>query len=137
MSRIEEQLIVDEGLKLKPYPCTAGKLTIGVGRNLDDRGITKEEALYLLRNDIKEVGLDVSSNLPWFASLCPARQDVLVNMAFNLGIEGLLKFKNTLKHVQAGEYDLAATGMLESKWAGQVGARASRLAQMMRTGEYL
>lgn len=136
MSKLEEQLLADEGLRLKPYRCTAGKLTIGVGRNLDDVGITKAEALFMLRNDMDRVTTDVRTNLPWYSSLSPARRDVLVNMAFNLGIVGLLKFKNTLKHMQAGEYDLAAAGMLESKWASQVGTRARRLAEMMRTGEY-
>lgn len=136
MSRLEEQLLVDEGLRLKPYKDTVGKLTIGIGRNLDDVGITKDEAIILLRNDIARTTKDVIANIPWWSTLDEVRRDVIINMAFNLGIEGLLKFKRTLLSIQNGEYEQASKEMLESKWAKQVGNRARRLAEMMRTGEY-
>lgn len=136
MSRLEEQLLVDEGLRLKPYKDTVGKLTIGIGRNLDDVGITKDEAIILLRNDIARTTKDVIANIPWWSSLDEVRRDVIINMAFNLGIEGLLKFKRTLLSIQNGKYEQASKEMLESKWAKQVGNRARRLAEMMRTGEY-
>lgn len=136
MSRLEEQLLVDEGLRLKPYKDTVGKLTIGIGRNLDDVGITKDEAIILLRNDIARTTKDVIANIPWWSGLDEVRRDVIINMAFNLGIEGLLKFKRTLLSIQNGEYEQASKEMLESKWAKQVGNRAKRLAEMMRTGEY-
>jgi lysozyme len=128
-------LVRDEALRLKPYRCTAGKLTIGIGRNLDDVGITEEEARYLARNDIASVERNLDRELPWWRSLDGTRQRVLANMCFNLGVRGLLGFRNTLAFVQAGKYLEAAQGMLASKWARQVGARAERLAIMMRDGD--
>lgn len=124
----------DEGIRLKPYRCTAGKLTIGIGRNLDDKGISESEAMALLAGDIKEVETSLDAKLPWWRSLNEPRQHVLANMAFNLGIDGLLQFKNTLALIQAGKFDDAASGMLASKWAGQVKGRATRLAKQMQTG---
>ena len=130
--RLAQELIQDEGLRLKPYRCTAGRLTIGVGRNLDDRGITEAEALVLLDNDIKAFWGQLATSLPWVMQAPEAVQEVLVNLCFNLGLAGLLAFRQTLAHVQAGCYADAAAEMLRSKWAGQVGARAERLAQKLR-----
>ena len=132
---VARQLLIDEGLRLKPYRCTAGKLTIGVGRNLDDRGITEPEAMGLLDNDIRRVWSEVMSNLPWAIRAPEVVQDVLVNMGFNLGLGGLLGFKRTLAHLEAGEYGKAADAMLDSRWAGQVGERAQRLARQIRALE--
>ena len=81
---IEKLLILNEGIKTIPYRCTAGKLTIGVGRNLDDRGITPEEARYLLRNDIARVQADLDKHLPWWGGLSQIRRAVMIDMAFNL-----------------------------------------------------
>ena len=128
-------LLRDEGLRLKPYRCTAGKLTIGVGRNLEDVGIREDEAMLMLENDIEAVIADCRQGFPWFASLDAVRQGVIVQMAFNLGIAGLSRFHNTLGAVARGDYDAAADGMLQSKWAQQVGRRAVRLAFAMRTGK--
>lgn len=129
-----QQLRLHEGERLKPYRCTAGKLTIGVGRNLEDRGITAEESAYLLNNDIDREWKALTTNLPWVTGLNDVRQRVLLDMSFNLGIGGLLKFKNTLATIQRGDYERGASMMLDSLWARQVGSRAKRLAQMMRTG---
>ena len=129
------QLRLHEGERLKPYRDTVGKLTIGVGRNLDDRGITAEESAQLLANDIAEMEREVLRALPWVARLEEVRQRVLVDMAFNMGIVGLLNFKRTLAAIEAEEFERAATMMLDSKWAGQVGQRAERLARMMATGK--
>lgn len=134
VARLQSELIRDEGLKLKPYRCTAGRLTIGVGRNLDDRGIDEDEALYLLRRDTDAVIAQLDKALPWWRKLSDARQRALVNMAFNLGINGLLQFKTTLRLLEAGEYDAASQAMLVSKWATQVGERAKRLSEMVRLG---
>jgi lysozyme len=125
----------DEGIRLAPYRCTAGKLTIGIGRNLDDRGITVDEAIYLARNDIEACKRELDKALSWWRKLDPVRQRVLLNMAFNLGIPKLLKFRNTLAAVDRGQWDKAADGMMNSAWAVQTGQRAVRLAYMMRTGE--
>jgi lysozyme len=128
------QIELHEGLRLKPYRCTAGKLTIGVGRNLEDRGITLAEARILLANDLADVRNGLLNALPWVGNLDEVRQRVLVDMAFNLGLQGLLEFKRTLAAVKGGQYQQAATMMLQSRWAKQVGQRAERLARMMVTG---
>jgi len=125
-----------EGLRLKPYRCSAGKLSIGFGRNLDDVGISVIEADSLLENDVYNVRQGLEGRLPWFDGLDDVRQAVLVDMAYNLGIVGLMGFRRTLEHVQAGRWSDAAREMLDSKWATQVGARANRLATMMETGRW-
>lgn len=129
------QLRLHEGERLRPYRCTADKLTIGVGRNLEDTGITAEESAYLLGNDIDRFYAAVRRELPWVEKLDEVRQRVLVDMAFNLGIAGLLSFKKTLATIKAGNYEKASAMMLDSKWAMQVGQRADRLSVMMRTGK--
>jgi lysozyme len=129
------QLRLHEGERLKPYRCTAGKLTIGVGRNLDDRGITPAESAMLLANDISAVETELLRALPWASQLDEVRQRVLLDMAFNLGLPGLLEFRRTLATIQAGRYQQAAAMMLDSKWAAQVGQRARRLSQMMVSGQ--
>ena len=129
------QLRLHEGERLKPYRCTAGKLTIGVGRNLEDRGITVAESAYLLGNDIDSHWRELVRALPWVERLDEVRQRVLLDMAFNLGIGGLLGFKNTLATIKAGDYQKAAAMMLDSKWARQVGRRADRLSGMMASGK--
>ncbi|NOU50234.1 glycoside hydrolase family protein [Pseudoalteromonas sp. JBTF-M23] len=135
MEKLEQQIYKHEGYLLTVYVCTSGKQTIGFGRNLEDRGISFGEALYLLRNDLRYFTEQVESNIN--TSKCnPARKAVLVNMAFNLGITGLLKFKNTIAAVEAGKWDTAALEMLNSRWAVQVGSRADELAEQMATGEW-
>lgn len=134
MLKIRNELIRDEGVRLKPYMDSVGKLTIGVGRNLDDVGITSNEAAMLLDNDILLTMSALDRSLPWWRELDENRQRVLINMAFNLGINGLLKFKTTLKFVESGDYHLAAASMMKSKWAKQVGSRAERLSVMMLKG---
>jgi lysozyme len=131
-----DQLIRDEGIRLKPYRDSFGKLTIGVGRNLDDVGITKDEAVFLLHNDIRAAEDAVFKALSWTVNIDPIRRAVLVNMAFNMGIGGLLAFKHTLELVKLGKYEEASDEMLNSHWAEQVGARAARLSVQMRTGEW-
>ncbi|MBU9593449.1 glycoside hydrolase family protein [Burkholderia multivorans] len=132
-----KQLIVelsrDEGRRLKPYVDTVGKTTIGVGRNLTDVGITDAECDLLLSNDIDRTVAWLDRNLPWWRQLDAVRQRVIVNMAFNMG-GSLLTFTNTLSAMKRGDYASAADGMLNSLWARQVGARATRLANMMRSG---
>lgn len=136
MQDLESLLILHEDEKLKAYKCTAGKNTIGVGRNLDDVGISKEESRFLLANDIKRVKTELAKALPWTEKLDPVRLAVLLDMCFNLGLGGLLKFKNTLAYFQAGDFQKAADNMLLSLWAKQVKSRAVRLAEMTRTGNW-
>ena len=131
-----KQLQRHEGLRLKMYKCTAGANTIGYGRNLDANGIRQNEAELMLKNDIEDFKKKVIDNITFFDKLNSARQWVLINMAFNMGIKGLMKFKNTLAAIERGDYKDAAEGMLMSKWAGQVGGRAKELSKQMETGKF-
>lgn len=133
LSELTADLKRDEGLRLKPYRDTVGKLTIGIGRNLDDVGISEAEAEYLLQQDIDRTMAEMDRLMPWWRGLDDTRKRVLINMGFNLGVPGLIKFKNTLAAVKGGRYADAARGMLASKWARQVGDRALRLAELMRS----
>jgi lysozyme len=134
--RTRDQIERHEGLRLKPYKDSVGKLTIGIGRNLDDVGITEDEAYTLFYHDIKNTMMDLDRNVKWWIGLDAPRQAVLINMAFNLGIDRFLKFKLTLAAVKRGDYDLAAEEMLDSKWATQVGSRATELSKQMQLGEW-
>jgi lysozyme len=137
MTSLEDQLIDHEGLELKPYQCTADKLTIGVGRNIEDRGITEDEARYLLKNDIKIVEDELLEKKPVVAGLDAVRQRVLVDMGFNLGIPTLLKFQNMWTAIEEEDFERAADEAMDSRWAKQVGRRAERLCQAMQTGEWV
>lgn len=134
IAQLSAQLVIDEGVKLKPYRDTVGKLTVGIGRNLDDVGISNAEAMALLANDIANVSAKLDANLPWWRNMTDARQQALSNMTFNMGIGTVLTFKQTLGLMQSGMYAAAADAMLQSKWASQVGARAQRIAMQMRNG---
>lgn len=133
--KLAAQLEVDEGRRKRIYTDTVGKITGGIGRNLTDRDFSDDEIALMLKNDITIVEADLDRSCPWWRGMCDARQNVLANMCFNLGIKRLLGFKDTLATMQAGRYDAAAMGMLDSQWARQVGARAFRLATVMRKGE--
>ena len=128
------RLIKEEGMCLKPYRCSKGKLTIGVGRNLDDKGLSNEEALFLLQNDIQEAITSLKKEFPFFQSLSMDRQIVLIDMCFNLGINRLKGFKKMIKAIEEKDYSLASKEMLSSLWAKQVGARSKDLAHLMETG---
>lgn len=132
---LKNLIIVDEGLSLLPYTDTVGKLTIGYGRNLTDRGISRDEADLMLTNDLRNVINQCLDNFPWFDALCDIRQNVMASMVFNMGIDGVKGFTKMLIAMIAKDYAEAANQMLLSKWAGQVGARATRLAEMMKTGD--
>lgn len=133
----------DEGFVPHAYIDSEGYLTIGIGTLIDKRrggGITHDEAVYLLRNRLAAKIADLDRELPWWRMLSPARQRVLANLAYNLGIgtrtppKGLLAFRNTLAAVERGDYEAASRGLLDSLWAKQVGDRAKRLAEQMRAG---
>ena len=135
---LESDLIRDEGMVLKPYEDTVGKLTIGVGRNLDDRGITEAEAMVLLKNDIEVAKQELLNNFSITRPMEfdePVRFEVLVNMSFNLGGPRLATFRRMWAAIEAGDYATAADEMLDSKWADQVGPRADRLASEMTSGQ--
>ena len=159
---LEDQLILHEGLRLEVYKCPAGYWTVGVGRNLEgkpltkgeqeyilgcsglepdqviailkQRGISEDEALFLLANDIDDAIADLQ-NFDWFEDLDPVRKKVLIDMRYNLGPTRFRQFKRMIAALAAGDYKAAAAEMVDSKWYRQVKTRGVRLAQMMRTGE--
>ena len=128
------RLIIDEGALLNLYVDSVGKHSIGIGRNLSDRGIRPDEMELMFRNDVKEAKSELLRNHPWVIGLDEPRREVLINMVFNMGITTFNKFVNTLANVKKGNYTKAAVEMLDSKWARQVGPRATRLAKQMETG---
>lgn len=134
-----DQIKQDEGCVLHAYRDSLGYLTIGYGRMIDKKkngGISQSEADQLLQNDIDGKLAQLRDHIPWFDKLDDARKGVLLNMAFQLGVAGLLNFKNTLAEINAGNYDKAANNMLRSKWASQTPNRAKRMAEQMRTGQW-
>ncbi len=138
-------LVRDEGEKLRPYKDTVDKWTIGVGRNLTDRGISPQESRMLLQNDLSIVYRSLTTLLPWWKELDEVRQRALCNMCFNLGIAGLLRFKKMLKALETKNWDEAANqakyedpeAKKFSKWFTQVGPRAIRIVHMLQTGKDL
>jgi lysozyme len=139
MSRVAQQLRFEEGSVRHAYPDHLGYWTIGVGRLIDKRkggGLSDDEIEYLLDNDLKHIDARLTAALPWFKNLNEARQGVLIGMAFQMGVEGLLQFKRTLAEVRDERYAQAAAYMLESLWAKQTPARARRMARQMETGEW-
>ncbi|MBF0383621.1 MAG: glycoside hydrolase family protein [Magnetococcales bacterium] len=156
-----ERLIKHEKLMHGIYKCPAGKWTIGVGRNIQDVGISNEEliwlfqnrgfegvdtlmpsslsrpgALYLLANDINRVITELQKNVPGFDQLVEARKHALIDMCFNLGLSKFMGFKKMLAALKERDWDHAAVQMLDSKWAKQVGSRSTTLAAMMQNGSY-
>ncbi len=148
MNRLQlvTDLTRDEGKRLKAYddgtgqpivPGTKlkGHPTIGIGRALDVNGITEVEAQYLLGNDI-DTAIRLMQNFPWYESQDDVRQNVLLSMVFNMGLQSLLNFHDLIRYLADARYDLAAKAMEDSLWAREVGARAVRLANEMRTGVF-
>jgi len=137
ITSLEEQLVRDEREVLHAYQDSEGYWTIGIGTLIDERkggGITHDEALLLLRNRINLAKAAIGRRLPWVSELDPVRADALVNMAFNLGVDGLLEFQHFLAALARKDYDTAAAEMLNSLWVNQVGDRARRLAEQIKTG---
>jgi lysozyme len=128
------QLITHEGRRRFAYMDTVGKVTVGVGRNLSDKGLSDDEILYLLNNDIDECVADLAT-FPWFANLDAIRQRVMVDFRFNVGPKGLRNFKGLLRALESGNYIDAAKHLRDSLWYRQVKTRGVRLVQMMRTGQ--
>lgn len=149
-----QRLMLNEGCRNKAYYCPAGKLTIGIGRNLDDNPLTEEEiayighncrgkcitneqAAYLCRNNIAQVKAQLDKELPWWRDLNIDRQFVMIDLCFNLGKNTLLTFKKTLDSIATGYYERAAKQLLQSKYATQVGIRAKRNAYALKYGKYV
>ena len=134
MTELEREVASDEGFMPIPYRCTSGKLSIGYGTNIQD-GITREEALLLMRQRLGKVGAAREARLPFWVKLTDDRRRVLANMGYQLGAGGLTGFRRTLAALERGDYDGAAREMLDSKWAKRdTPGRAGRLAERMRRG---
>ena len=151
------KLIAHEGLRLQVYQDTLGIDTIGIGRNLEDRGITKEEldwmdmpnmdaiyehgireadAMYLAQNDVQIVEEELLRAHPCVEDLDAVRQLVVMDMAFNMGVPRLCKFKKMWNAIHENKFDVAAKEMLDSRWAIQVKSRAVKLSNAMHNGEF-
>ena len=137
---IIQQLRDEEGEILHAYQDHLGYWTIGVGILIDKRkggGLTREESAYILDRRVRELERRVFDALPWARSLNEARQAVLIGMAFQMGMDGLMGFHNTLRFIKEGKFKEAAGNMLVSKWASQTSGRAKRMAKQMETGEWV
>ena len=121
-----------EGFVAHAYKCPAGVDTIGYGRNISKKGgISKEEAEYLLSNDLEKIRKALPKKIPCFGQLEPAKQEILIEMAYQLGVGGVLRFKKFLGFLEEGNFEKASIEMLKSRWATQTPHRAQRLAKAM------
>ena len=139
ITQTTKQIKRHEGFVSNAYKDSLGYLTIGYGRLIDkakNGGITEPEAEYLLANDVSGVYEALNRSIPSFKQLNEARQGVLLNMAFQMGVHGLMQFKSTLNLIELGDYDAAADNMLKSLWASQTPKRANEMATQMRTGQW-
>ena len=136
MNKLTDLLIKHEGLRLKPYQCTAGKTTIGVGRNLTDNGITEKEALMMLNRDIN-VCIQELGQYEWFESLDGARRDAIIDLYFCVGGPSFSQFRNLIRAISTENWESAGAEVLDSKFARQTGNRAVELAEMINTGDYI
>ena len=157
LDEIKQRLAVHEGFRSKPYRCTANKLTIGIGRNIEDRpfteeelrlvdkdymtkGITKAQAFAILAKDVMQFDFELRQNIPFYERLDDERQYALLDMVFNMGIgnskKGLLSFKNMLNYIGTGFYKQAAAECLNSKYGRELPTRAGRIARTIETGVF-
>ena len=139
MEKLLKMIKLHEGVKSHAYQCTAGKWTIGVGRNIDEEGglgLSEEEINVLLINDVERVKNELTAAYFWFPALDEVRQAAMIDMCFNLGLSRLRGFVKAIEAMSRQQYDKAADEFLDSRWASQVGQRAIRVTDMIRTGEY-
>ena len=139
MSQLLDMLMKHEGVETHAYTDTVGKLTIGVGRNIDPvggLGLSKKEIAYLLQNDVDRVEQELVNSIPWVEHIEWERMDALVNICFNLGLPRFLKFKKALAAAEDQNWELCADEFMDSRWSSQVGQRAVELTTLLRTGEY-
>ncbi len=124
----------DEGNRLKPYPDTKGKISIGIGRNLTDNGLRPVEVDFLFSNDVSGLKAELNTAIPWWMGLSEIRQQVIASMAFNMGVPRLLGFRKMLTALRAGNFAEAAAEILDSDAARELPSRYHRLSVMMEKG---
>tara|TARA_X000000950_G_C13615080_1_gene536974 strand:+ start:231 stop:668 length:438 start_codon:yes stop_codon:yes gene_type:complete len=137
--RLTKMLKRHEGVKSHAYKCSAGFITVGVGRNLDENGgigLSDSEIDMLLANDIARVDQELKDRFVWYSELDSVRRDAMIDIAFNLGITKLLRFEKALSAMESQDYFLASEEFNDSRWSDQVGERADELCDMIETGEY-
>ena len=137
--KLIEMLKIHEGVETHAYKCSASKITIGVGRNIDPEGgigLSEDEIDYLLQNDIDRSITELDFEYGWFSELNEARQDAMIDISFNLGQTRLRKFKKALTAMEKSDWDTAANEFMDSKWSKQVGNRAKELTEIIRNGKY-
>lgn len=133
-TKLKNILEMDEGYRQFVYKDTRGISTVAIGRNLESVGISHEEAMYLLQNDIRKAEQELVANWPYYKQLNDARQIVMVNLAFAMGAADLMQFKRMLGYIQANNWQMAAKELLASEWALQTGNRAQRLSLILERG---
>ena len=136
MNKLIEQLKIHEGFRSTVYTCSGGKKTCGYGRNLEDIGISEEEAEMLLKNDIYEATNQLLNAFPWMATFSDVRISAMINFTFNVGIGTVRKFSNTIEYLKNEDWEAAADEMMDSKWAEQVGDRAIQITEQIRTSRW-
>ena len=138
-NKLTEMLKRHEGVKTHAYKCSASKITVGVGRNIDPKGgigLTEDEIDYLLQNDIDRIISELDFQYEWFSDLNSARQDAMIDISFNLGQTRLRKFEKALTAMSQNNWSKAADEFMDSKWSNQVGNRAKELTDIIHTGKY-
>jgi lysozyme len=136
-NKLIEMLKIHEGVETHAYKCSASKITIGVGRNIDPEGgigLSEDEIDYLLQNDIDRIITELDFEYDWFSDLNEARQDAMIDISFNLGQTRLRKFQKALTAMSRNDWDTAADEFMDSKWSKQVGQRAKKLTDIIRKG---
>ena len=139
MSNLTEMLRRHEGCETHAYSCTANRLTIGCGRNIDPAGglgLSEDEIIYLLENDINRVTEELTNEFAWFSGLNEPRRDAMINICFNMGLTRLRLFRLALGAMQNLDYSTAAAEFINSNWSQQTGNRAIEVALMIKTGNY-
>lgn len=130
LSPVQKLIIQNEGYRQKPYKCTADKLTIGYGTNLEDRGVSEDESLYILNNDLKNIRMLMDAN-GLLGFMTESQEAVIYDMAYNLGWAGLMQFKKMIFNIKCGDFEQAAKELLDSKYARQVPSRAKLNARLL------
>jgi len=135
IEKLKDQLVFHEGIRFELYKCPAGRWTIGVGRNLSDSGISKDEAFYLLKNDLSKAEGDLRQIFEGFDGFAPGRQFALIDLRFNLGPSGFRSFRRMIAAIRAESWSDAAAELVDSRWWGQVqAARRATLHRQILTG---